>query len=43
MNGRLFAIERWAARRPAQRWPLLLAAMVLLVGLAGGIDAGLWP
>ena len=33
----LFALERWAQARPAQRFPMLLLALLLLVGLAGGI------
>lgn len=37
MNGPLFLLERWAQARPAQRFPLLLLALLLLVGLAGGI------
>jgi hypothetical protein len=38
MSPRLFAIERWAARRPATRFPLVLLALLLLAGLAGGIS-----
>jgi hypothetical protein len=30
-------IEVWAQRNPRRRWPLVLAALVLLIGLAGGI------
>lgn len=37
MNSPLFALERWAQARPARRFPLLLLALLLLVGLAGGI------
>jgi hypothetical protein len=37
MSRRLFAIERWAARRPSTRGPLLLLALLLITGLAGGI------
>jgi hypothetical protein len=37
MSPRLFTIERWAAHAPAQRYPLLLLALLLLFGLAGGI------
>ena len=33
----LFPLERWAARAPATRWPLVLVALLLLFGLAGGI------
>jgi hypothetical protein len=35
------AIERWAARRPATRWPLVLLALLLLIGLGGGITGAL--
>jgi hypothetical protein len=37
MSARLFAIERWACRAPATRWPLVLLGLLLLVGLGGGI------
>lgn len=37
MSGPMFALERWAQRRPATRYPLLLLALLLLWGLAGGI------
>jgi hypothetical protein len=30
-------IESWAQRNPRRRWPLVLAALVLLIGLAGGV------
>jgi len=30
-------LETWATRRPATRWPLVLLALLLLFGLAGGI------
>jgi hypothetical protein len=36
MTARLFAIDRWAQRRPATRYPLLLLALLLLIGLGGG-------
>lgn len=32
----MLPLERWAARAPATRWPLLLALLIVLVGLAGG-------
>lgn len=32
----LFPLERWAARSPRVRWPLVLLLVVLLIGLAGG-------
>ena len=38
MTGRLFALERWAERSPRVRYPLLLLAILLLVGLAGGLQ-----
>lgn len=31
-----FPLERWAARNPRTRWPLVLLLIVLLIGLAGG-------
>jgi hypothetical protein len=34
MNGPL---ESWAQRRPATRWPLVLLALLLLIGLGGGL------
>ena len=37
MSSRLFAVERWAQRAPTTRWPLVLLAILLLVGLAGGL------
>lgn len=30
-------LERWADRSPRIRWPLVLLAIVLLIGLAGGV------
>ena len=38
MTGRLFALERWAERSPRVRFPLLLLALLLLWGLAGGLS-----
>ena len=38
MTGRLFALERWAERSPRVRFPLLLLAILVLVGLAGGLQ-----
>jgi hypothetical protein len=35
MSAHLFAIERWATRAPAMRWPLVLLALLLLVMLGG--------
>ena len=32
-----FPVERWAARNPRLRWPLVFIALLLLLGLAGGI------
>lgn len=32
-------LERWAARSPAVRWPLVLALVFFLWGLAGWLDA----
>ena len=37
MTPRLFAIERWAQRAPATRWPLVLLLVLLVWGLAGGV------
>jgi hypothetical protein len=37
MTARLFAIERWAARAPHTRYPALLLALLLLIGLGGGL------
>lgn len=34
-----FPLERWAARSPALRWPLILLLILVLIGLAGGITA----
>ena len=34
-----FPLERWAARSPAVRWPLVLLLILVLIGLAGGITA----
>lgn len=30
-------LERWAARSPRTRWPLVLLLIVALIGLAGGV------
>lgn len=43
MNGPLFAIERWAQRAPRVRFPLLLAALLVLFGLAGALETCPWP
>lgn len=34
-----FPLERWAARSPRVRWPLVLVALLVLFGLAGGLTA----
>lgn len=36
---RLFIIERWAERDPSVRWPFVLALIITLIGLAGGVAA----
>jgi hypothetical protein len=36
MSPRLFALARWAARSPRTRYPALLLALLLLIGLGGG-------
>jgi hypothetical protein len=41
MSERLFAIERWAARAPHTRYPALLLALLLLIGLGGGLTGPL--
>ena len=33
----MMPLETWARRHPGTRWPLVLLAIVLLIGLAGGI------
>lgn len=33
----LFIVEAWASRNPSVRWPLVIALILLLMGLAGGI------
>lgn len=35
----MMPVETWAQRHPRTRWPLVLLAIVLLIGLAGGITA----
>jgi hypothetical protein len=37
MSPRLFAIEAWAARAPRTRYPALLLALLVLIGLGGGL------
>lgn len=32
-------LERWAARNPRLRWPLVWLCIVFLWGLAGALDA----
>lgn len=32
-----FPLERWAERAPRTRWPLVLLALALLWGVAGGL------
>lgn len=34
---RIFGINRWAARAPRVRYPLLLLVLLLLIGLGGSI------
>lgn len=33
----MMPLESWASRSPRVRWPLVLALIILLIGLAGGI------
>lgn len=35
----MMPLETWAQRHPRTRWPLVLLAIVLLIGLAGGLTA----
>lgn len=32
-------LERWCARNPSVRWPLVFVAVLLVWGLAGALDA----
>ena len=34
-------LERWAERNPRLRWPLMLVALFVLWGLAGGVASPL--
>lgn len=33
----MMPLEAWASRSPRVRWPIILALIVVLIGLAGGI------
>lgn len=35
----MMPLEAWASRSPRVRWPLVLALIVVLIGLAGGVTA----